>query len=34
MGTDSPVKADPVPDRLTIWPVDDGRYGLDDVAAG
>jgi hypothetical protein len=18
-----------VPDRLTIWPVDDGRYGLD-----
>jgi hypothetical protein len=24
-----PVKAGPVPDRLTIWPVDDGRYGLD-----
>jgi len=23
-----PVKAGPVPDRLTIWPVD-GRYGLD-----
>ncbi|HTZ63250.1 MAG TPA: hypothetical protein VMB51_04035 [Solirubrobacteraceae bacterium] len=21
--------AGPVPDRLTIWPVDDGRYGLD-----
>jgi hypothetical protein len=20
-----PVKAGPVPDRLTIWPVDDGR---------
>ena len=19
----------PVPDRLSIWPVDDGRYGLD-----
>ncbi|HEX3518204.1 MAG TPA: hypothetical protein VHT29_04130 [Solirubrobacteraceae bacterium] len=19
----------PVPDRLTIWPMDDGRYGLD-----
>jgi hypothetical protein len=24
-----PLKAGPVPDRLTIWPVDDGRYGLD-----
>jgi hypothetical protein len=24
-----PVKAGPVPDRLTIWPVDDRRYGLD-----
>jgi hypothetical protein len=24
-----PVKAGPVPDRLAIWPVDDGRYGLD-----
>jgi hypothetical protein len=24
-----PAKAGPVPDRLTIWPVDDGRYGLD-----
>ena len=23
-----PVKAGPVPDKLTIWPVDDGRYGL------
>lgn len=21
--------AGPVPDRMTIWPVDDGRYGLD-----
>ncbi len=21
-----PIKAGPVPDRLTIWPVDDGRY--------
>ena len=32
-----PVKAGPVPDRLTIWPVDDGRYGLDarlQVASG
>jgi hypothetical protein len=24
-----PTQAGPVPDRLTIWPVDDGRYGLD-----
>ncbi|MCW3056318.1 MAG: hypothetical protein JWO21_287, partial [Solirubrobacterales bacterium] len=24
-----PTWAGPVPDRLTIWPVDDGRYGLD-----
>jgi len=24
-----PIQAGPVPDRLTIWPVDDGRYGLD-----
>src|ERR1700691_5115774 len=24
-----PTHAGPVPDRLTIWPVDDGRYGLD-----
>jgi hypothetical protein len=24
-----PVHAGPVPDRITIWPVDDGRYGLD-----
>jgi hypothetical protein len=24
-----PTTAGPVPDRLTIWPVDDGRYGLD-----
>jgi hypothetical protein len=23
------IPAGPVPDRLTIWPVDDGRYGLD-----
>jgi hypothetical protein len=28
-GAQLPVKAGPVPDRLTIWPVDDGRYGLD-----
>ncbi len=24
----------PVPDRLTIWPVDDGRYGLDATFQG
>ena len=24
-----PTHAGPVPDRLTIWPLDDGRYGLD-----
>lgn len=29
-----PVKAGPVPDRLTIWPVDDGRYGLDATFQG
>ncbi|HXN39340.1 MAG TPA: hypothetical protein VN892_14970 [Solirubrobacteraceae bacterium] len=26
--------AGPVPDRLTIWPVDDGRYGLDATFQG
>ncbi len=29
-----PTKAGPVPDRLTIWPVDDGRYGLDATFQG
>jgi len=29
-----PVVAGPVPDRLTIWPVDDGRYGLDATFQG
>jgi hypothetical protein len=24
-----PALAGPVPDRITIWPVDDGRYGRD-----
>jgi hypothetical protein len=24
----------PVPDKLTLWPVDDGRYGLDAVFQG
>ena len=29
-----PAKAGPVPDRLSIWPVDDGRYGLDATFQG
>ncbi len=29
-----PVKAGPVPDRLTIWPIEDGRYGLDATFQG
>ena len=29
-----PTRAGPVPDRLTIWPVDDGRYGLDATFQG
>jgi hypothetical protein len=29
-----PDKAGPVPDRLTIWPIDDGRYGLDATFQG
>jgi hypothetical protein len=29
-----PTWAGPVPDRLTIWPVDDGRYGLDATFQG
>ena len=33
-GPSLPVKAGPVPDRLTIWPVDDGRYGLDATFQG
>ena len=24
-----PSHAGPVPDRIAIWPLDDGRYGLD-----
>ena len=36
VGSDThlPAKAGPVPDRLTIWPVDDGRYGLDATFQG
>lgn len=29
-----PVGAGPVPDPMTIWPVDDGRYGLDATFQG
>jgi hypothetical protein len=29
-----PAKAGPVPDRLTIWPIDDGRHGLDATFQG
>ncbi len=28
------LPAGPVADRLTLWPVDDGRYGLDAVFQG
>ncbi len=29
-----PAYAGPVPDKITIWPVDDGRYGLDATFQG
>jgi hypothetical protein len=29
-----PSHVGPVPDRLTIWPMDDGRYGLDATFQG
>jgi hypothetical protein len=29
-----PSKAGRVPERLTIWPIDDGRYGLDATFQG
>jgi len=29
-----PINAGPVPDRLAIWPIDDGRYGLDATRRG
>jgi hypothetical protein len=36
MSPDHPlaIPAGPVADRLTIWPVDDGRYGLDATFQG
>jgi hypothetical protein len=33
-GSRLPVAAGPVPDRMTIWPLDDGRYGLDATFVG
>ena len=33
-GDHLPSRAGPVPDRLTIWPMDDGRYGLDATFQG
>jgi hypothetical protein len=29
-----PTEAGPVPDRIAIWPMDDGRYGLDATFQG
>jgi hypothetical protein len=34
MGSKVDFPAGPVADRLTLWPVDDGRYGLDAVFQG
>ena len=30
----TPTDPGPVPDRITIWPVDDGRFGLDATFQG
>jgi hypothetical protein len=29
-----PTQAGPVPDRLSVWPLDDGSYGLDATFQG
>ena len=29
-----PTHVGPVPDRIAIWPMDDGRYGLDATFQG
>lgn len=34
MGDQLPTKAGPVPDRIAIWPLDEGRYGLDATFQG
>lgn len=31
---DLPSTSGPVPDRISIWPLDDGRYGLDATFQG
>lgn len=33
-GANVPTAAGPVPDRIAIWPLDDGRYGLDATFQG
>lgn len=34
MNSEIDFPAGPIADRLTLWPVDDGRYGLDAVFQG
>lgn len=34
MAVEVDYPAGPVADKLTLWPVDDGRYGLDAVFQG
>lgn len=34
MASEVDFPAGPVADKLTLWPVDDGRYGLDAVFQG
>jgi hypothetical protein len=29
-----PARPGPAPDRLTLWPIDDGRYGIDATFQG
>jgi hypothetical protein len=34
MGSEIDIPAGPVADKLTMWPLDDGRYGLDAIFQG
>lgn len=34
MSTDLDYPVGPVADRVTLWPMDDGRYGIDAVFQG
>lgn len=34
MESQLPTKAGPVPDKISIWPMDDGSYGLDATFQG